>query len=66
MKVRLERPWILFPYKSPKKISSYFETFTAMTLKLQEVANLGMFFCVMQASHSLYSCLCTIKIRTHL
>ena len=27
--------------------SSNFETFTAMTLKLQEVANLGMFFHVM-------------------
>ena len=30
--------------------SSNFETFTAMTLKLQEVANFGMCFHVMQTS----------------
>ena len=46
MKARLFRPWILFPYKSQN--SSNFETFTAMTLKLQEVANFEMFFHVMQ------------------
>ena len=34
MKARQVRPWN----------SSNFETFTAMTLKLQEVANFGMFF----------------------
>ena len=49
MKARLFRPWILFPYKSQN--SSNFETFTAMTLKLQEVANLGMFFHVIQTIH---------------
>ena len=35
-----------------------------MTLNLQEVANFGMFFHVMQTSF--YSYLCTIEIRTRL
>ena len=57
MKARLFRPWVLFPYKSLKtQISSNFETFTAMTLKLQEVANLGMFFHVMQTIHFIHVC----------
>ena len=33
-----------------------FETFTAMTLKLQEVANLVMFFHVMQTIHFVHVC----------
>ena len=43
----------LFPYKSLKsfKSNSNFDTFTAMTLKLQEVANFGIFFHVMQTFH---------------
>ena len=61
MKVRLVRPWILFPYKSLKILSSSnFDTFAAMTLKLQEVGDI--LSC--DANYSFYSCLCTIKIRT--
>ena len=52
MKARLFRPWILFPYKSQN--SSNFETFTAMTLKLQEVTNFGMFFHVMQTINCIH------------
>ena len=36
--------------------SSNFDTFTAMTLKLQEVANFGMFFHVMQTIHFIHVC----------
>ena len=56
MKARLERPWILFPYKSLKSDCSNFETFTALTLKLQQVANFGIFFHVMQTIHFIHEC----------
>ena len=62
MKARLVRPLILFPYKSLKSLSSSnFDKFTAMTLKLQEVVNFGIFFHVMQTIRFI-----TIKIRTRL
>ena len=41
---------ILFPYKSLNL------TFTAMTLKLQEAANFGIFFHVMQTIHFIRVC----------
>ena len=45
----------LFPYKSLKsETSSNFETFTATTLKLQEVGR--MFFHVMQTIHFIHVC----------
>ena len=52
------KPWILFPYKSRKSEIALlnFETFTAMTLKLQEVAKLGMFFHVKQTIHFIHVC----------
>ena len=36
--------------------SSGFDTFTAMTPKLQEVANFGMFFHVMQTIYFIHVC----------
>ena len=36
--------------------SSNFKTFTAMTLKLQEVANFGMLYHVMQIIHFIHVC----------
>ena len=49
MKARLVMPWILFPYKSLKSE-------IALPLKLQEVANFGMFFHVMQTIHFIHVC----------
>ena len=39
-----------------KYSSSNFDTFTVMTLKLQEVANFGMFFRVIQTIHFIHVC----------
>ena len=56
MKARLFRPWILFPYKSLKSEIALTLNLTAMTLKLQEVPNFGMFFHVMQTIHFIHVC----------
>ena len=53
IKARLERPWILFSYKS---LSNNFESFTSMTFKLQEVAHFGMFFRMMQTIYFIHVC----------
>ena len=44
---RLERPWILFPYKSLKSEIALTLKLLLLTLKLEEVANYGMFFHVL-------------------
>ena len=53
MKARLVRSWILFPYKSLK---SEIALNLLLTLKLQEVANFGMFVHMMQTIHFIRVC----------
>ena len=58
MKARLLRPALdlISIQISSNSNSSNFEAFTAMNLKLQEVANFGMFFLVMQTIHFIHVC----------
>ena len=56
MKARLLRPWILFPYKYLKTQIALTLNLLPLTLKLQQVANFGMFFHVMQTIHCIDVC----------
>ena len=56
MKARLLRPWILFPYQSLKTQIALTLNLLLLTLKLQEVANFGMFFHVMQTINCIHVC----------
>ena len=55
-KVPKVRPWILFPYKSLKSEIVITLKLLLLTLKLQEVANFGVFFHLMQTIHLIHVC----------